>query len=337
MSQLLVDTIEAQQWAQEAIARHREGIYGEVVSGVIWSDARGADGQLLVEADPDALLKVLEQRPMPLLRDHDPGRPIGHVLDAARFQSPQGQHFVVAVLGYYTRATVQTFDELGLSEVVAPPVHELPEPSAYLLIEIATDPRDVPEAWIDELAAQAPLPVVRTSLSHNAADTAHDLIKVGLIFAALVWNPFVKAFATEAGKAAYAGVHAWLKDVVGRLRDRRSPVLSIESHHDGCHVAFLIRGVDVTSNYAAHEGLTLAATQAAKVIATLKDRSMPAARLVYEFDRDAHRWYPSFAVLDNHRIIASTPTLIAAAAELPNGLSLGMRRSDMGNEPRGRL
>jgi len=337
MSQLLTDTIEAQQWAQEAIARHKNGIYGEVVSGVIWSDTRDADGQLKVEAAPDALLNALEQRPMPLLRDHDPGRPIGHVLEAACFQSPQGQHFVAAVLGYYTRDMVRTFDELGLSEVAALPVRELPEPSADLRIEIAADPRDVPEAWIDELAAHAPLPVVRTSLSHNAAETAHEVIKVGLIYAALVWNPFVKAFATEAGKAAYAGIHAWLREVVGRLRDRRSPVLSIESHHEGCHVAFLIRGTDVTLNYAAHEGLALAATQAAKVIATLKDRSMSPARLVYEFDRDAHRWYPSFAVLDNRRIIASTPTLIAAAAELPKGLSLGMRRNDMGNETRGRL
>ena len=274
---------------------------------------------------------------MPLLRDHDPGRPIGHVLEAARFQAPQGEQFVAAVLGYYTRDTVRTFDEFGLSEVAVPTVRELPEPSADLWIEIAADPRDVPEAWIDELVAHAPLPVVRTTLSHNAAETAHEVIQVAVIYAALVWNPFVRAFATEAGKAAYAGVRAWLKHVVGRLRDRRAPVLSIESYQDGCHVAFLIRGVDVALNYAAHEGLSLAAAEAAKIIATFKDRSMPAARLVYEFDCEVHRWYPSFAVLDNQRIIASTPTLIATAAELPRGLSLGMRCENMSNEPPGKL
>ena len=44
------------QWAEEAERRHQAGKFGEIVRAVIWTDARGSDGQLLVAVDPDRLV-----------------------------------------------------------------------------------------------------------------------------------------------------------------------------------------------------------------------------------------------------------------------------------------
>lgn len=335
MTHLLTDTIEAKTWVEEAIAQHEGGVYGVLVPGVIWTDARAADGSLLVEADPDSLLRALARESLPLFNGHDPGRPVGHVLKAARFQAPQGQQFVAAILGYYSRDLVQTFDDLGLGNISAPIVGKLPEPPHNQWIEIACDPREVSEAWVDSIALDAPLPVVRTPLSNNASDALQELIRIGLPYALLVWNPAVKAFGTEMGKAAYAGLYAWLKRFIASASSHKAPLVCIESHQNDCQVSFLIRGNDVSLNYTAHEGLSQAAAQAARLIAVLEKRGTPASRLVYEFDARALRWYPSYAVLDNKRIITSSSDLIAAASELPAGLSLGLRRKDIGESRQG--
>lgn len=50
MSDLLTDTLEARLWAHGATARHEGGIYGLIAAGVIWTDARAADGSLILEA-----------------------------------------------------------------------------------------------------------------------------------------------------------------------------------------------------------------------------------------------------------------------------------------------
>ena len=108
MSHLLTDTIDAKTWAEEAIEQYKGGVYGQLFPGVIWTDARAADGSLLVEADPDLLLRTLARESMPLLNGHDPGRPIGHVLQAARFQGPQGQQFVAATSPHLSSASYQS-------------------------------------------------------------------------------------------------------------------------------------------------------------------------------------------------------------------------------------
>ncbi|MEN5040419.1 MULTISPECIES: hypothetical protein [Stenotrophomonas] len=330
MAQLLNDTIEAQLWAQDAITRLKGGNYGELVAGVVWTDARAEDGSLLVEAEPETMLRVLAREPLPILHGHDPGRPVGNVLEAALFQAPTGERFVAAILGHYTRDRILTFAELGLNDVAASQLSNLPEPTEEAWIQIASDPRDVSEAWVDEIAQDAPLPIVRTPLSHNSSDAWHELIRIGLPFALLVWNPAAKAFGTEVGKAVYAATYTWLKKAIESARERKAPLLCFESHQQGCQVTFLIRGNDVSLNYAAQEGLSQAAAQAARLVTLLAQRGMPASKLVYEIDAKALRWFPSYAVLDNGRIIASTPMLIASASELPAGLSLGLTRKDMG-------
>ncbi|WP_225043082.1 hypothetical protein [Xanthomonas campestris] len=328
MSHLLTETPEARLWAQEATARHEGGIYGLIAAGVIWTDARAADGSLLVEASPDSLLRALALKPLQLLHNHDPGRPIGHVLEAAAFQAEQGQRFIAAILGYYTRDQAATFADLQLDQFPADHICESTELDANTRIVIAWDPRGLPDGWVEDAVLDAPFPVEETQLSLNASESVQELVRIGIGFA-LVWNPLVKGFATEAGKAAYSSFNNWLKGLIARASKRKAPLVCIDSNHQDCNVSFLIRGNDISVNYAAHEALSQAATEGANLISALARRGTPASKLVYEFDAKALRWFPSYAVLDGGRIITSTPMLIATASDLPTGLSLGMNRSDM--------
>jgi hypothetical protein len=50
---------------------------------------------------------------------------------------------------------------------------------------------------------------------------------------------------------------------------------------------------------------------------------MPVRRLVYEFDREAVRWIPSYAILNDHRLISDS-VVLTAIEHLPPGLSLGL-------------
>ncbi|MDV2452474.1 hypothetical protein [Xanthomonas hortorum] len=329
MSDLLTDTLEARLWAHGATARHEGGIYGLIAAGVIWTDARAADGSLIVEASPDSLLRALALEPLQLLHNHDPGRPICHVLEAAAFQAQEGQRFVAAILGYYTRDQAVTFSDLQLDQFPGDHISESNELDANTRIEISWDPRELPDGWVEDAVLDAPLPVEETQLSLNASESIQELVRIGIGFAFLVWNPLVKGFATEAGKAAYSSFNNWLKEFIARASKRKAPLVCIDSNQQDCHVIFLIRGNDISVNYAAHEALSQAATEGANLISALARRGTPASKLVYEFDAKALRWFPSYAVLDGGRIITSTPMLIATASDLPTGLSLGMNRSDM--------
>ncbi|MEN5365629.1 hypothetical protein ABE571_04425 [Stenotrophomonas sp. TWI273] len=330
MSSLLNESYEAQTWAQEAIKRHPDGIHGKIIAGVAWTDARAEDGALLVEGDPDVMLEKLQTGRIPLMKGHDPGRPMGNVLDAALFQTTRGERFIAVVLGIYESGIGLTFADLGLDRHVAAD-RVLPEPDPGASIEIAYDPREVSEEWVAEIEAISPLGVVRTPLSHNAAESVVELLRIGLPYALIVWNPVAKSFGAEVGKALYGSVHAWLKRTIETAKARKDPLLSLEAHQNGCHVMFLIRGNDLALNQAAHEGLSQAAVQAAQIIDVLIERGIPAHKLVYEMDREQLRWFPSYAVLDQGRLITNTATLIAAGADLPAGLSLGFLRDDIGD------
>lgn len=330
MPDLLNDTHDAQRWAKEAIERQESGLYAQIVSGVVWTDARSEDGSLLVEANPQSILSTLRRQRLPLLLNHDPGRPMGQVLEAEYFEAPDGQAFVVAIIGYYSREQVLTFADLGLDSIFAPPIGELPEPRGDMWIEIACDPREISEQWLDGVAASSPMRIVRTPLSHNSSEAVQELIRIGIAFALLMGIPAAKTFGTELGKDIYAGVSKWLKNLIASTGKHEAPLICIESYQQDCQISFLIRGNDVTTNYAAHDGISQAAAQAAKLISLLAQRGMPASKLVYEFDTDSLRWYPSYAALDNNRLITSSPMLIAIAADTPAGLSLGLARRDMG-------
>ncbi len=325
MSDLLSSNPVAGSWADDAIRRHSDGIFGKIVAAVIWSDARDADGEPLVPVDPLDLAASINRTRLILLNNHDPGRPIGQVLECAEFEGAEGNRFVAAVLGYYAGGRTLTFREVGLqvAKDFSPP-EALPTLPENIWIELATDQREIDRSWVDALTSEPPLRIVRTKLSHNAAEAHQELIRVGVVFLTLVWNPFVTAIASEAGKATYAAVFGWFRKLLSRLADRRNPILDIQASQAGCQVSFLFRGKDIDLHYAAHDALASAATQAARLIAHLKARGMPAERLVYEFNKEARKWHPSYAVLEDGRIITDSVQLIAIE-QLPRGLSLGLK------------
>lgn len=327
MSDLLNAPI-VQNWVEDVVKRHSKGIFGNLKSAIIWSDARDENGELLVPLDPVELAAKINENPFIVLHNHDPGRPKGQVLESAIFEDEKGGKFVAAVLGFYANGEVLNFRgmELDTTELVSPP-ESLPALPDNLWIQLATDSREVDAAWLNEVTSDTPLRIEHAELSHNAADSAQELIRIGLVYVALVWNPFITSIATEAGKGVYTAIHEWIRKLLTKLADRRNPVLDLQSHQGGCQVSFLIRGKEVRHHYAAHDALSNAAAQAAQLIDKLKARGMPARTLIYEFDRETLRWFPSYAILNDNRIITDNGELIAIE-QLPTGLSLGLSRGE---------
>jgi hypothetical protein len=336
MKTLLSDAPEAAAWVDSAKAAYSgTGVFAKVSGSVIWTDEVGDDGEPLVVADPVALTADININGHPLFFGHDPGCPVGRVLAARVFTSSSHTTFVAAVIGLYAPRDVHSFKEFGVD--TAPTVSSpafLKELGKDCRIDVATDPREVEEEWVQDLIRDAPLPVERIGLSHNAADPLKELIRIGLVYMALVWNPFVTGIATEAGKHAYAGIHDWLRRLWNKLADRRNPIVAVESYQDGCQVSFLFRGRDVTRHYAAHEALPVAAAQGVKLIAGLKSKGVVPVSVVYEFEPKIAKWFPSYAQLNDGRIVSDTNILVAIE-QLPQYLSIGiMQRNAKPKAPR---
>ena len=129
----------AQDWADDAIRRHSKGIFGKLVPGVIWSDARDDHGELLVAVDPIELVASINRNPYILLHNHDPGRPKGQILESANFESEDGIKFIAAIFGYYAGGKVLDFQGLGLdTKALVPPPERLPVLPDGAWIEFAT-------------------------------------------------------------------------------------------------------------------------------------------------------------------------------------------------------
>jgi hypothetical protein len=319
---LIEDTPEASAWVDREAVRHKATeAFGNVASGVIWSDSQLAGGELVEIADPLKFVAEINTRGLPLLRNHDPGLPVGRVVAAGLFTSPDGTRFIAVILGHYEHQRQLSFDSLEVEPF--PPASSpdaLDALSNNCWLDFAVDPREVDEQWVAAIIRDAPLKVKRTELSHNAAEPQGQLIRVGLAYLVLVWNPFVTTIATEAGKAAYAGIRAWLQRLWNKVGELRNPIVDVQSHIDGCRVSFLFRGVDVKRHYDAHDALPIAAAQAEKLIAGLKLRRAVPVYLVYEFEPP--RWFPSYATLADGRIV-SNRNLLIAIEQLPKGLSIG--------------
>lgn len=335
MTDLLASTPAAQEWVNDAINRHsRTKIYGKIVPAIIWTELRGEDGELVVPVDPLALADDINSTPYPLLRGHDPGKPIGQLIESSAFRANDGLQFIAAVLGYYAGGNHLIFNDLNINTTQPePPPKHLPTLPEGTGIQLLADPREVGDEWLTDLACGSPLKVHVIKTSHNAAETLQELITIGLPYVLIVWNPLVTAIASEAGKAVYAGTSAWLKRLLGRLKDRKDPILSVQSFHDDCEVSFLFRGKDIENLYSAHEAFPYAAVQAARLVERLKQRSLEAQKLVYEFDRQSKKWYPSYSVLRDGRIITEKTTLISIE-QLPSELSLGLNCGTLSPEIR---
>jgi hypothetical protein len=239
--------------------------------------------------------------------------------------SPAQVPFVAGVIGLYTTGSCLSFEGLGVPTLTAAPPELLPALPSEASFLIATDPREVDDAWVTDVVSSSPLPVERVELSHNAAEAVTELIRLALPYVVLVWNPFVTEVAKAAGKDFYASARDWLRQVLAKVSEQSNPILAIEATQDGCQVTFMLRGKDIKQHYAAHACLSEAAVQAAQLISHFKNSGLAPRTLVYEFDTGAARWVPSNAVLADGRLVTNQTTLIAIE-QAPMELSLGISR-----------
>ena len=327
MSDLIAETPEACTWvAREKSRRTEDSVFGSFQAGVIWVDEPCPDGELIGGTDPSTMIDQINNEGWPSYRGHDPGFPSGRSIAAKLFVSPSGRKFVVAILGFYADELRLSFDDLG--------VDSNPEVSSPLMLDalssdwqlyIATDPREVDPEWLKNVLCDAPLPVVQHELSHNAEDWQHELIRISLPYVLFVWNPFVTTIAQESAKDVYAGTRRWLRNLLNELGSRKNPIISLQSYQDGCEVLFLIRGRDVKCHYDAHDSLPIAAAQAANLISSMRAHNVAPLKLVYEFDPQLTRWFPSYATLEDGKLVSNRNILIALEQH-PTGLSIGIHK-----------
>ncbi len=324
MSELLAHSADATEWVEQAISAHSADCnFGDVRGSVIWSDAPGPDGKPIVDIDPLALVAAINGGGFPILLRHDPGFPLGRILAAAIFTTSEGEKFIAAIIGLYSGRR-HSFTEFGFDPTIATLCpSQLPAIPSNSWITFATDPREVEQEWVAGVVSTAPMRVERARLSHNAADTSQELIRIGVLFMALVWNPLVTAVATEAGKDLYARIHKWLHTLAERLAERRNPILEIQSHHNGCQISFILRGRNVKGHYAALDTLSVAAAQSELLVERMKHADAAPKLLVYEFELQDEKWFPSYAELHDGRFVTDNKLLIAVE-QLPSGLSLGL-------------
>jgi hypothetical protein len=322
---LIAETPEAIAWIDRVKAVYSGNqVFGKTASAVIWADTTGPDGEQLVPIeDPRALVVDINTNGYPLLKGHDPGFPVGKVLTAEVFTSSDGATFIAAIVGYYAGGAHLSFRNLGFDPAAAVSLPSSLPALSDAWINFATDPREINSAWLEDVLHTAPLRVERTELSHNAADALQELIRLGLPYIVLVWNPFTKTIATEAGKDAYAAIHHWLRTLFEKLAELKNPVLVIQSFQDDCEVSFLFRGKDVERNYAAHEARPIAAVHAAELVAKMKNVGFAPKLIVYEFHPQGHKWFPSYAELHDGRFVTDNNILIAIE-QLPSQVSLGI-------------
>ncbi len=328
MSNLIDASPEAAAWVQQAIiANEGARAFGKSLGSVIWTNTKGPDGVPVAGDDPLDLIAEINSTGLPLFKGHDPGFPVGRVVAARLFENPVAGKFVAAILGFYDDNKRLNFSDLAVDPF--PPASSpaaLNELDANAWLEFATDPREVDTQWANEVLRDFPLKVKRVELSHNAAEAQSELIRIGLVFVALVWNPFVTTVATEAGKAAYAGIHQWMRGLWSKLSERNNPIVVVQSHQDGCEVSFIFRGKDVKLLYEAHDALPLAAVQAATLISSMKSNGAIPTSVIYEFEQP--RWYPAYAILESGQIV-SDRNLLIAIEQLPRGLSIGIRKQEL--------
>ena len=321
MSYLIDESSDASAWVERSLGALSGGKnIGRLASAVLWTDSYLENGEPIGGSDPSTIVNEVNEQGLPLLHGHDPGRPAGRIVAAHAFRSPSGTRFVAAILAYYEPEFLSSFASLGIDPL---PEAILPTTLGSLngaRIQLAVDPRDVSERWLAEVAEEAPVSVEQVRSSLNDAESLKELIRIGLPYAALVWNPLVKTAGEQAGKDIYAGIEHWLHKLWDKLKELRDPIVDVQAHYDGCAVSFLLRGRDVEEHYAAHAALPAAAVQAAKLIDNFAQSNSKLITLTYEFDS---RWFPSYGVLADGRIVSDHSVLIAYE-QVPRSLSMGL-------------
>lgn len=325
MGNLLSENEASSAWADRtAVSFEKIGVFGSFNSGVIWAELKSPSEGRTIPINPEFIVNEINERGLPLLLNHDPGRPIGRVVAARLFEAKDGRKFIGAVFGFYNGAVKLGFSDFGFDASATPASpKKLPDMGDDYWIQIAVDPREVESAWVDRAILGAPLRVKRRPLSHNAADAVVDLIRLTVPYAVLVWNPFVTAIATEAGKDVYKAFRNWLGGFIERLSERRNPILILQASLKDCDVSFILRGNDLDKLISARGSLQDAAAQAVALVDTLTLGGVQPRALFYEFEEDRNAWVPSYAELHDGRLITDNRALVIAE-KLPPGLSLGL-------------
>ena len=324
MSDLLTNCPEAGAWINEVKAEYATSkIYEEIRGSVIWTNAVGADGKLLVPLEPALAVEAINRDDFPLRKGHDPGLPVGEVLKAATFTALDGTVFIAAVLGLYGNARL-SFADIDLDPAPEPQSSgDLPWLPEACWLNVGTDPREIEPAWIEDILRDAPVSATHTVLSNNAAQATNELIVFGLALITLFANSFFQTLGSEAAKDGYAAIKGYLRTFLGKLAERKNPIFEVQGYHDECCISFIFRGTDVSRHYLAYDALPLAVARAATMAAKMKASGYPANQLVYEFHAEDLLWVPSFAILKDGRLVTDNCKLIAIE-QLPSGLSIGM-------------
>lgn len=297
MKSLIEETPEAAAWVeQEQATRAAEVVFERFLPAVIWIDESGPNHEAIGGNNPTALIENINNEGQPTFLRHDPGSPLGRVVAARDFVAPDGVRFVAALLGFYGDRQRVRFGDLGVDSAlpVSPP-STLPDLPGDPWFVVQTDPREVDSRWLDDLLEDPPFRVKRQRASHNAADVLSELIRVGMPYMLVVWNPFVTTIAKKAAEDVYAATHRWLRKLWDKLQECKNPIVSLQSFQDDCEVSFLFRGKDVKVLCAAHDTLAAGAAQAASLIRGIHARGERVDSLVYEFDQESSRWFPSYA------------------------------------------
>ncbi|WP_404420323.1 hypothetical protein [Thalassospira australica] len=317
-----------QKWLLSVIGRHEGGVFEKLQPAIIWTNAKDENDNLLVALDPYLLTESINSSPYPLYEGHDPGYPIGRLIEAKLFEIDDVGMVVVGLLGVLGAKSTVSFAEIGFdtkSSVDLP--SSLPDPPTTIWIDIISDPREVDVAWIEKISGSAPFPVKISDSSHNAAEVTSELISIGVWYALLVFNPFVTSIASEAGKDTYIAFRKWILGLLKSLSEHHDPILCLKSNFNGCEITLMFRGNDVSTNYSAHDKSSQAAVQAAQLIEHLLRQGLEPIEVVYEFDADAYLWFPSYVSINDGRIITDRATLIAFE-QISGELSLGFNMEE---------
>lgn len=310
MSDLLNETPLAREWVSDALGRNDSDAFAKLVSAVIWTNDQPGLETSLLKIDPDWLVESINRDPVLLVAKRDPGKPQGSVLECARFESPNGRIFLVAILGFYSSAEVLEFRMLGISvQSTAPPSRSLSALVSGSRIQMSVHPQKVEKTWLERVMAQSPIPVMLTEFTHVTNEPGLELICLRIPYTAALWNPF-DAVSLEDDAGLYPAINTWLRNAIEAIAGKREYLINLQSHHDGCEVSFLFRGGDVKRICKAWDVQPEAAARAAQLIENLHARVMPARKLVFEFDKVLACWFPSYAVLFDIRIVSDDATLM---------------------------
>ena len=317
MMNLIEETPEALTWIEQQVKGS-----DDVHECILWTDNYLVGSEPIGGNDPSNLICEINDRGLPILRGHDPGCPAGQIFAAREFRSASGVRFVAGVLKYYKPEQQLSFASFGLNALSIAASPERLEPLNDEQLEIGADPREVDSNWLDDVLADAPIRVRRFTLSHNAAESVAELIRIGLPRTLLIWNPLVTAVANEAAKDLYANTKHWLLSFWRKLEKLKNPIVVVQTSYNNCEISFLFRSREVERHYRAHSELHTAAAQALSLIDSLTSKHAEPVSITYEFEES--RWYPSYAVLSNGQLISDHSILIATE-QLPKGMSLGLR------------